>query len=41
MNKVVTIEKVLVGEDFNGHVCCDMGGLWKIQVVHDSKGCIS
>ena len=35
MDKVVTIEKVLVGGDFNGHVGSDMGGF---EEVHGGFG---
>ena len=32
MDKIVTIEKVLVGGDFNVHVGSDMGGFAEVHV---------
>ena len=31
MDKVVTREKLMVGGDFNGHVCSDMSGLGEVH----------
>ena len=31
MDKFVTGGKVLVGDDFNGHVSCDMGGFGELH----------
>ena len=33
MDKFVTGGKVLVGDDFNGHVSCDMGGFGELHRV--------
>ena len=36
MNNDVTIEKVLVREEFNDHVCYNLEVLWKVQDDRDT-----